>query len=203
MATLNVTEGHYISYAHKVLWDSVQLHLTVAEECSESSWQFHLSAGLLAAAAFEAYLNYLGEEILPDIWQKERRFFLTPPYTGTEGKLKRIAEEVDWSYPTHGGSLFASFMELKSLRDKMVHARPKREEYRRTHRHDELPPFPTSWLAREAPSERISSWISNIQVFAEELHGAIRNSEFQYVILDTHPFLGMLGFGVHTVGSVS
>lgn len=66
MVNLKVTSGRYESYAHRLLWDSSQRHLSIAEEHPEDSWMLHLSAGLLAAAAFEAYLNYLGEEILPN-----------------------------------------------------------------------------------------------------------------------------------------
>lgn len=201
MVTLNVTSGHFVSFAHRLLWDSSQRHLAIASERPSDSWMLHLSAGLLAAAAFEAYLNYLGEEMLPELWANERSFFSTPPYQGTFGKLKRIAEELGWNLPSKSRKPLCGVIELQSLRDKMVHARPKKENYRRVHRENEFAPVPATWLYREAPERRVRSLVADANAFAVSLHNAVLQSQFRNVVFGSHPFVGALGFGTHTVGS--
>ena len=203
MARLNVTSGDYVSFAHRLLWDSSQRHLTIAQERPDDSWMLHLSAGLLAAAAYEAYLNYLGLEILPDVWADERIAFSTEPYRGIEGKLKRIAEEIEWSLPSKSLRPLSGVVELQSLRDKMVHAKPKKETYRRTHKEGEFPPTPSTWLYREAPERKVCALVADVEAFSVSLHNAVLQSEFKYVIFGPHPFLGLLGFGTHTVESAS
>lgn len=203
MAKLNVTTGHYVSFAHRLLWDSARRHLAIAKERPDDSWFLHLSAGLLAAAAFEAYLNYLGEEMLPDVWANERQFFSAEPYRGTHGKLKRIAEELDWTLPPKSRKPFSGLVEAQSLRDKMVHARPKKETYRRVHKDGEFPPTPSTWLYREAPERRVRTLVADVEQFAIMLHNAVLSSEFRGVVFGSHPFLGALSFGTRNVGAAS
>ena len=95
----------------------------------------------------------------------------------------------------------AGLVELQSLRDKMVHASPKRATYRSVHKEAEFPKVPSMWLYREAPAERVRKHIADVQAFAEQLHAVIRTSEFRFVIVDSHPFLGALSFGTGSVES--
>lgn len=196
-----VTVGEYVSFAHRLLWDSAQRHLTIAVERPDDSWMLHLSAGLLSAASFEAYLNYLGEAILPIVWKDERSFFAREPYRGVNGKLKRIAEELQWPLPPKFGRPFASVIELQNLRDRLVHARPKRKSYRRIHKADGLAPVPATWLRVEAPEKRVREWIADLEKFGVALHEVVRQSQFRHVVFGSHPFLGALGFGTHKVES--
>jgi hypothetical protein len=203
MPTLAITSGHYTSFAHKYLWEGVQVHLEIAKERPADSWMLHLSAGLLAAAAFEAYLNYVGEEALPHIWEQERAFFSKPEYKGTRGKLKRIAEELGYSLPPTTHKPFRGWLELVSLRDKLVHGRPKRVEYRAKHRVADFPRLPTGWMASEAPVERIRARIGDTETLAVELHTLLQASEFRFVVFGGHPLIGALGFGTRSVEQVS
>jgi hypothetical protein len=164
------------------------------------SWQLHLSAGLLAAAAFEGYLNYLGEEILPALWKDERVSFSTPPYRGVNGKLRRIAEEVEWPLAPRSRKPFSGLVELQSLRDKMVHAKPKRENIRRVHKESDFGPTPGAWLHPEFSERRVLSLISDTEAVAVLLHNAVRKSSFRNVaFLGSHPFLGAIGYGLRSV----
>jgi hypothetical protein len=203
MVALNQTSGEYVSFAHRLLWDSVQRHLAIADERPHDSWMLHLSAGLLAAAAFEAYLNYLGEEVLPDVWRDERRFFSSNEYRGVEGKLSRIAQELNWPVPPKDRKPFSGVVELRALRDKIVHAKPKKESYRRVHKPDAFAPVPPAWLFSEASPKRIRALLVDVEALALSLHSAVLQSEFRYLVFGVHPFVGALGFGTHTVTPVS
>ncbi len=200
MPTLRVSSGNYVSFAHKLLWDSSCRHLAIAAERPDDAWMLHLSAGLLAAAAFEAYLNYVGGEMLPHVWVEERKVFSTESYRGTNGKLKRIAEEINWSLPTKSRKPFAGVIELQDLRDKLVHAKPKKATYRRIHKDGEWPKLPTVWLYREFPTKKVRALIADVEAFAVTLHNAIKRSEFQYAIFGAHPFVGSLGFAIGDFG---
>ena len=195
MPALQVSSGKYESYAHKLLWESSRRHLSLSEANPEDSWLLHLSAGLLAAAAFEAYLNYVGEEVLPHIWDQERTFFAQAPYKGTFGKLKRIAEEIRWELPRRDLQPIAGAVELHALRDKVVHGRTLRVNWKRTHPANQLPRTPGGWLSAEAPPTKVRRLIVKTEELAILLHGHLLASEFQYCILGSHPLIGMLGFG--------
>jgi hypothetical protein len=195
MPDLVVTSGQFVSFAHRILWECAQRQLKIAEQCPADSWMLHLSAGLLSAAAFEAYLNYLGGEMLPQVWAQERSFFSQPEYRGTSGKLKRITEELGYLLPPNTHQPYRAWLDLVQLRDRIVHAKPKKKDYRVLHQQSRLPRTQVMWLYPEAKEARIASLISHTQKFATELHTLVKNSEFRFVIFGGHPFLGALGFG--------
>jgi len=199
MSSIAVTSGSYTSFAHKYLWEGVQVHLEIARGRPADAWMLHLSAGLLAAAAFEAYLNYVGEETLPHVWAQERSFFAQPEYKGTRGKFKRIAEEIGYSLPPANHPPFRGWLELVSLRDKLVHARQKKVEYRAKHRVEQFPKLPSGWMASEAPAKKIRALIADTEKLAVELHSVLQASEFKYVVFGGHPLIGLLGFGTRSV----
>ena len=162
----------------------------------------HLSAGLFAAAAFEAYLNYLGLEMLPTVWAKEREFFSSKEYRGVDGKLRRLAQELNWPLLPRNRKPFSGLIELQALRDKIVHARPKKDTYSRVHRSDKLLAVPAMWLYHEARPKRIRILIKDAEAVAVSLHIAVLQSQFRDLIFDVHPFIGALGFGTHSVAAV-
>ena len=198
MPRLAVSKGEYVSFAHKLLWDSSCRHLTIADEKPDDSWMLTLSAGLLAAAAFEAYLNYVGEEILPQVWANERTFFSSDQYRGTAGKLKRIAEEIPWALPPKSRKPFSGLVELQNLRDRMVHAKPKKASFRQVHKAGGWPRLPSVWLYQEYPPKKIRRLIADVEAFAVEMHRTIQQSDFAFVIHSAHPLLGMLGYATST-----
>jgi hypothetical protein len=199
VADLAITSGSYTSFAHRILWDSMRRHLSIADERAPDSWMLHLSAALLGAAAFEAYLNYIGDEMLPHVWANERQVFSSDAYKGTRGKLKRIAEELGYRPPPATQKPFAGWLELVSLRDKLVHARPKKIVYRTTHSARGFPKFCSSWLYKEAPPQKIRGLLTHTETLAMELHTLVLRSEFRGVVFGSHPFNGALGFGTRSV----
>jgi hypothetical protein len=199
MSKLLRTTGLYTSFSHRLLWDSVQRHLDLAAENPQDSWFLHLSAGLLAAAAFEAYLNYLGGEILPEVWLREKEEFARVPYRGTEGKLLRIAEEIQLVLPKKSDQTYQAFSELKALRDKVVHAKPRVAKHSQVHKANKLPNHPKHWLELEAKQDKVARQIKGLEELAIIVHTAARSSEYQSVVFGAHPFNGALGIGVHTI----
>ena len=199
MTNLQISTGDHVSFAHRLLWDSAQRHIRIAAgQPPDDAWLLHLSAGLLAAASFEAYLNYVGGEILPEVWSDERRYFSSGQYRGTNGKLKRIAEEVGWPLPRRDRRPLSGVIELQALRDKMVHARPKKSTYRQVHKKGEWPDLPSTWLYREAPARRVLKLISDVETLAVSLNNSVLGSEFGDLVFGVHPFIGIVGFATHS-----
>lgn len=203
MPSLVASTGQYISFAHRLLWNSAQRHVRLAAEHHQDSWMLHLSAGLLSAAAFEAYLNYVGAEALPHVWAQERKFFAQRHYRGTAGKFKRIAEELGYQTPPQSHKPWAGWLELVSLRDRLVHARPKKVQYRVVHKAEGFPKLPSTWLYAEASPEKVLKLIAHTEQLALEMHTLLRRSEFESVVFGSHPFVGALGFGIHSVENVA
>ena len=199
MTKLLKTTGIYTSLSHRILWDSVLRHLDLARENPQDSWFLHLSAGLLAAAAFEAYLNYLGGEVLPEVWLREREAFASEPCRGTEGKLRRIAEEIKLILPKKSDRPYRAFSELQALRDKIVHAKPKVAMHSQVHKANELLKHPKHWLELEAEQGKVAKQILGLEELAVIVHTAALRSEFQWVVFGAHPFIGALGIGAQSV----
>ncbi len=51
-------------------------------------------ARVFAYHTVEAYLNYVGERIAPEIWADERNYFKNEPYRGALGKLRQVMDLV-------------------------------------------------------------------------------------------------------------
>ena len=76
---------------HRRLWEIVEAEATLATELDEGWRNPTLVAMVFAFHTVEAYLNYIGELLAPDIWKDERNFFRREPYRGWDGKLDEVA----------------------------------------------------------------------------------------------------------------
>lgn len=115
-----------VFYTHRTLW-SVLEDLRGQLDRTQSVRSLGLATLLLAHNCFEAYLNYAGETLLPDLWADERRVFGSAPYRGLMGKLRRLADEL--SIPIdHGRRPYSTVRKLKTWRDGVVHPRIEKLE---------------------------------------------------------------------------
>jgi hypothetical protein len=46
---------------------------------------------VFAFHTLDAYLNYAGEHLAPEIWQNEGEFFAKQPYRGFDGKIRKVS----------------------------------------------------------------------------------------------------------------
>lgn len=203
MAELSVTTGQSVSLPHKLLWQSCVNLLDMADQRPDHAWSLNLSACLLAAASFEAYINHLGEEILPTVWEEERKHFSNDPYRGLLGKVKRISEELGYPLPPKTHKPFAGWLELQGLRDKIVHARTKRDSFSRVHKSHEFPMLPPTWMSRELSRKKVRELIARLEEFAVEIHSLVAKSEFPEAAFGSHPLKGTLGFAIGDVDQVA
>jgi hypothetical protein len=81
-----------------------------------------LPALLLTHAAFEAFINHLGERVAPEVWADERAYFTRTPYRGVLGKVNwlcdRLGVDQDW-----GLEPWQSLRALDSWRNRVAHGK--------------------------------------------------------------------------------
>lgn len=194
MPNLVVTHMQHQTHTHRVLWECVRRQIEKAQETQEGSWYFWLSAMVIGYMVFEAYLNYVGEEVAPDVWQKERTFFSRSPYKGTEGKLKFLLERYGIAQLEKSARPYASVIALKTIRDEIAHAKPHRVEQSVTHPQDVMPPFTKEWLEDQVNEKEAMQLLNDLDIFLEDIHAGFIKSEDGH-LLWPHALKGALGGG--------
>src|SRR5688500_4745565 len=61
-------------FTHRYLWDTAT-SLLKAAQTHEESFPFLLSALLVAYAAYEAFIDYCGQILYPEVWTNEKAYF--------------------------------------------------------------------------------------------------------------------------------
>lgn len=194
MSNLVTTHTQQQTFTHRVLWECVLRQIDKAKEKPEGSWYFWLSAMVMGYMVFEAYLNYIGDEVAPEIWIKEREFFSKPEFKGSEGKPRFLLERYGIDYPNKSIRPFASVFALKAIRDEIAHAKPHRVTQSVTHPSDAIAPFTKRWLENRVNETEATRLLDDLNTFIEEIHSAFRNSEDGH-LLWSYALKGAMGFG--------
>ena len=158
------------AFTHRILWSACQRQLAVARAETRGSWYFHLTAMLMCFMAFEAYVNFLGTKLAPDLWVDERTNFRTGKYSGTSGKLLKLCEMQGVQFPDKGVRPYQSVATLKRLRDLIAHGKPDEVELTVTHPEGEEPPGITYTLHSFVSEEQAEQTISDVSGLMESLH---------------------------------
>jgi hypothetical protein len=165
------------TFTHKVLWKCCLQQMKTAKRRKKGSLFFHLSAMLLAYLTYEAYINFLGDRIAPDVWAKEKDFFTKKPYRGLEGKLRFLVEKIPISGIKKGERPFQTITKLKRLRDFLSHGMvDKFEEVIIHHRAKEPPLFGRyGKIDKLVTAESAERAVSDVREFIEFLHREAMN----------------------------
>ena len=111
-------------FLHKDLWRVVERQLDHALGTPRGAFYDDLVAMVFALHALEAYLNFVGERVAPEIWKDEREFFRNVPYRGFDGKVRKVLELVGLAEPACDIRPYSTVWVLKDLRDLIAHAKP-------------------------------------------------------------------------------
>ncbi|SPF45324.1 hypothetical protein SBA1_590007 [Candidatus Sulfotelmatobacter kueseliae] len=164
------------SFLHRELWRVVEMQGEIAEERQgRGAFYNHLVAMVFALHAVEAYLNFIGELLAPDIWRDERRYFRKAPYRGFEGKVRKVLELVSLPWAVADRPL-KTVLELKELRDLIAH--PKTEQLCGSVQTpgNEVPSVlavPTT-LSKIVTAEACAVSIHDVEEFLDNIHTAAR-----------------------------
>jgi hypothetical protein len=112
------------AYPHEYLWRASTRSLNMAKANEKERYYLLMQSLLTSYLAFEAFINYLGECLDPDVWKDERSFFNQANYYGIEGKVKRLAERLPSFALKKGEKPYQAIMEVRKFRNLLVHGKP-------------------------------------------------------------------------------
>lgn len=165
------TETQGEGSTHRRLWHICQHQLRQADAEQADAFTFYAGAMLFAYFTYEAYLNFLGDRIDHETWQKEREVFRKRPYYGIEGKLQKLAEVSEYKVDKSKRP-YQSISDLTHFRHLLTHGKPDKYGPKiTTHSDDQRPPFEGHgalgpWL----DADRARRIVNDIAVFIEGLH---------------------------------
>lgn len=170
MLKTTVREGETL--LHRQLWRVVEIQASLSNERIKGSFYTDLVAMVFAFHTIEAYLNFVGKHLDPNIWKNERIFFRKEPYRGFEGKLKKVLELVECPPVNKDIRPFKTVLELKYLRDKIAHASPEghSEADPIFHPENTEPPLVMSELSKLVTKQARCMAISDVEQFIEQVH---------------------------------
>jgi hypothetical protein len=155
---------------HRELWLLVQEQAGLAGQRERDWFRPTLVAMVFAFHTVEAYVNYLGEKLAPEIWADERNFFRNEPYRGWEGKLGRTMElvNIEWS---PSAEPLSTVLELRRLRDLIAHGKAERLRGEILHHdlNDNLHPISTV-RGMVTPKDRLGAVLPQVEGFIQSLH---------------------------------
>lgn len=159
---------------HRLLWRIVKEQAEEAEKRQEGWFNPGVVARVFAYHTVEAYLNYVGERIAPEIWKDERNYFRNEPYRGALGKLRKIMDLVALPW-TPDDKPLKTILERKEIRDLIGHGKAEKLRGEAIHPPDTEAPFPVSRL-REivAPKDTLALMLSDVEGFLNELQKRAR-----------------------------
>jgi hypothetical protein len=159
------------TFPHRLLWEIVTEQAAMAAEREREWSKPALVAMVFAFHTVEAYLNFAGERLDPKLWQNEQEFFRKEPYRGWNGKLRKIMELVNLTWPEQAERPLKTILELKDLRDSIAHAKPEKLSGEISHADDTDPPIVLSSLHRMfAPKEKMINAVYDVERFVREIH---------------------------------
>lgn len=183
------------TFNHRILWFIVSRQLKHANENAAGAMHDHLVAMVFAFHALEAYLNFIGERLAPDVWADERRYFGRSDYQGFAGKLKKVLELVGMAAPEKTTRPYSTVWLLKNLRDQIAHARTERYTFAVDHPPDENLTLHLKLFGGLVTKENAEMAHADIEAFADQIHDLARPK--LTAIVGDRAFRGMLSFGTH------
>ena len=157
-------------FTHVLLWKIAEEQAALAR-AREREWvNYNLVAVTFAFHALEAYVNFAGEHLAPELWADERNNF-----RGWIPKLRKVLElaNVPWQDDIRP---LKTVLELKALRDALAHG--KAERFSGTVEHEGDPyqaaPMPNLTIrAMVMPKERLDVVLEDVRALIEKVHPAV------------------------------
>jgi hypothetical protein len=157
-------------FPHRFMWSIAEEQARLATERERGWSQPGLVAMVFAFHTIEAYFNFVGERLAPDVWKDERNFFRKEPYRGWDGKLRKILELVGLSLMPDSRPQKTIF-ELKQLRDLIAHGKSEKLSGVLLHPDGTDAPYPEfTFKSMFTPKEKMTTAMQDIDQFANQIH---------------------------------
>lgn len=178
-------------FIHKELWRVVERQLDHAKKIPSGAFYDDLVAMTFAFHALEAYLNYVGEKLAPDIWRDERNYFRKEPFRGFDGKVRKVFDLVGVAEPARNTRPYSSVWLLKGLRDLMAHGKVERIADVFKHGREEESPWARTALDSIVIPANAQVAHDDVKSIAQSIHDAA-NPKIDDVWFGQLPFGGVL-----------
>lgn len=158
---------------HRFLWDIVEEQAKLASEREHGWSKPALVAMVFGFHTVEAYTNFVGASLAPEIWRDERNYFRKEPYRGWDGKLRKVMElvEMPWPEPELIERPLKTILELRELRDLIAHPKPEKLTSETLHVEGTEAPFPVSSLrSKFTPKDKVTRAVSDVELFLNQIH---------------------------------
>lgn len=165
-------EGEH--FLHRTLWKVVLRQIEHANNNRAGAFYDDLVAMVFASHTLEAYLNYCGEKLAPDIWANEREYFRREPYRGFDGKVRKVLQLVGLTEPPRNARPYSSVWLLKNLRDLIAHAKTERIVATYQHSSGDPPLFHQTGLVGIVSASNASMVRQDIREFIDAIHERAR-----------------------------
>jgi hypothetical protein len=191
-ASRHLVVGEHLLHRH--LWEGARFLDSLAAEDMPVRYFPRLAASLFLYFSFEAFLNYLGNIVAPQVWADERTFFSRGPskYRGTLGKLDYLMDQLHVA----GNKSTRPYRTIKTLdggRDALTH--PRAEMIKRKQR--PAAPIPEAQIYRLANKKFFTAACEDIEAMASEL---LKRGHPPGIGGSKHPFRGTLTWAVSWTG---
>jgi hypothetical protein len=113
---------HEEIYTHEYLWRTAQLMLKEAKSNKEKPLYFILSALLHSYMAFEAFINFSGHVLFPELWADEKKYFKGKG-GGIEAKILKLQEKLPDFQWVKGERPYQTIRKLQDFRDPVAHGK--------------------------------------------------------------------------------
>ena len=169
-------------FPHKFLWKVCNMMFEEGNKnnIKDEKEKFYMTSLLMAFLSYEGYINYLGENIAPEIWEDEQNFFTRQNnYPGIKGKLKFLLEKIGEEMPDEEEVQYSTILKLKKFRDTLSHIKPYKCEISANDDIDEkLFYFQTNlqqYIEQFCTKDNTECVIINVENFIECLHKKAKN----------------------------
>jgi hypothetical protein len=107
-------------YTHEILWRSSSNLLLQAEADEEKAHYFLMPALLISFLAFEAFVNFCGHVLLPNLWKEEKKNFQGK---GLEGKLGAVLKRLPAFRWAKDSPPYQTIKNLEAFRHMVAHGK--------------------------------------------------------------------------------
>jgi len=182
------------TYSYEILWRAAHTALDMAEIQDPRTRPDHLSIHsiLTAFLAFEGFIKFVGDEIAPEVWKKEREFFAGPEFRGISGKLDYLFSLFQGIKVNKGEEPYQTFQKIKKIRDSLAHNHVLNYT---EGTEDNNASFRTTWDEFDTP-EKIRPALRRLQELAELIRReAVKQLREDYAVSHLHfkAFEGPIG----------
>lgn len=154
-------------YTHEYLWRAAEtLHKHASLD--RRHFYYRLSALMMAYLAFEAFINFIGEVMCPDLWAHEKDAFRGKG-DAIEAKIGAIVRQFPGYEWRKGEFPYQDVKKLKRFRDLVAHGKVIRSEYIAFPNDDEINFRWTHEWDEFIEPEQVARSISSVKTFSQSL----------------------------------